>query len=78
MNSVIMTLFLWHMTAYLLVILMLWPLGFGHQTDSTARWWVERFVWIPVPAAILVVLIAIFGRFERPRTRGRERERAPA
>ncbi|MCA1727695.1 MAG: acyltransferase, partial [Actinobacteria bacterium] len=28
-NRVIMTLFLWHMTAYLLAILGLWPLGFG-------------------------------------------------
>ena len=41
-NGVIMTLFLWHMTAYLLAILLLWPLGFGHQQDSTARWWRER------------------------------------
>jgi fucose 4-O-acetylase-like acetyltransferase len=72
MNSIIMTLFLWHMTAFLLAILALWPLGFGRQTDSTARWWLERFVWIPVPAAILAVLIAIFARFERPRVRERE------
>jgi len=74
LNSVIMTLFLWHMTAYLLAILLLWPLGFGHQTDSTPRWWIERFVWILVPAAILAVLIAIFGRFERAHAR----ERTPA
>ncbi len=67
LNSVIMTLFLWHMTAFLLAILLLWPLGFGHEADSTARWWLERFVWILVPAAILAGLIAIFGRFERPR-----------
>jgi peptidoglycan/LPS O-acetylase OafA/YrhL len=65
-NGVIMTLFLWHMTAYLLAILLLWPLGFGHQTDSTARWWGERFVWLIVPGLILLGLIAIFGRFERP------------
>lgn len=66
-NGVIMTLFLWHMTAYLLAILLLWPLGFGHQTDSTARWWGERFVWLIVPGMILLGLIAIVGRFERPR-----------
>ena len=34
-NSVIMTLFLWHMTAYLLAVLLMWPLGLGHETDST-------------------------------------------
>ena len=65
-----MTLFLWHMTAYLLAILLLWPLGFGHETDSTVRWWLERSVWVLVPGAILAGLVAIFGRFERPRRSG--------
>ena len=65
-NGVIMTLFLWHMTAYLLAILLLWPMGFGHQTDSTARWWGERSLWLIVPGLILLGLVAVFGRFERP------------
>ena len=68
-NSIIMTLFLWHMTAYLLAILLLWPLGFGHEHDSTTRWWIERLLWILVPTAILAVLVAVFGRFERPARR---------
>jgi fucose 4-O-acetylase-like acetyltransferase len=64
-NSMFMTLFLWHMTAYLIAILLLWPLGLGHQADSTARWWMERVVWEVVPAVILAGLVAVFGRFER-------------
>jgi fucose 4-O-acetylase-like acetyltransferase len=64
-NAVIMTIFLWHMTAYLLAVMLLWPLGFGHETDSTLRWWLERPVWLVVPGLILLGLIAIFGRFER-------------
>src|SRR5207247_610316 len=38
-NGVIMTLFLWHMTAYLLAVLVLWPLGLVHQLahDLEAR-----------------------------------------
>ena len=71
-NSVIMTLFLWHMTAYLLAILLLWPLGLGHEHDSTPAWWLQRVVWIAVPTAILAGLVAVFGRFERPKTRGGE------
>jgi hypothetical protein len=69
----IMTLFLWHMTAYLLAVLALWPLGLGQQHDSTVGWWFERPIWIAVPAAILALLVAVFGRFERPlrRTDGR-------
>jgi hypothetical protein len=68
-NAVIMTLFLWHMTAYLLAILALWPLGFGRELDSTARWWLERPVWILVPGAILAAIVVLVGRFERPRVR---------
>jgi fucose 4-O-acetylase-like acetyltransferase len=64
-NGVIMTLFLWHMTAYLLAILVLWPLGLGHQTGSTAKWWLERPAWIFVPGLILAGLVRVFGRFER-------------
>jgi hypothetical protein len=65
-NSVIMTLFLWHMTAFLLAILVLWPLGFGQQGDTTAGWWLERPLWVGVPAMFLAALAAVFGRFERP------------
>ena len=64
-NARIMTLFLWHMTAFLLALLLLWPIGFGTQQDSTARWWIERPLWFVVPGLILLGLVAIFGRFER-------------
>ena len=67
LNSVIMTLFLWHMTAYLFTVLTLWPLGLGHQHDSTAGWWLERPLWIGLSAVYLTVLVAVFGRFERPK-----------
>ena len=77
-NGVIMTLFLWHMTAYLLAILLMWPMGFGQEPDSTPRWWLERFVWVAVPGAILVGLVAGLGRFERPRPRGVAAVRANA
>lgn len=66
-NSVIMTLFLWHMTAFLLAVLALWPLGFGDYTDTTAGWWLERVLWIGVPGLFLAAIVAVVGRFERPR-----------
>ena len=64
-NSVIMTLFLWHMTAFLMAILVLWPLGRGQQGDTSAGWWLERPLWVAVPTVFLIGLVAIFGRFER-------------
>jgi peptidoglycan/LPS O-acetylase OafA/YrhL len=69
MNSIIMTVFLWHMTAYLISIFVLWPLGFGQQADSTARWWMERPLWELAPGLVLAALVAVFGRFERLRVR---------
>jgi hypothetical protein len=65
-NAVIMTLFLWHMTAYLIAIVLTWPLGFGREQDSTPRWWIERVWWLAIPGVILFGLVALFGRFERP------------
>jgi hypothetical protein len=65
-NSVIMTLFLWHMTAFLLAVLALWPLGLGQQGDTTIGWWLERPLWVGVPALFLAGLVAIFARIERP------------
>ena len=56
-NTIVMTLFLWHMTAFLIAILILWPLGLG-RGHSDARWWLERFVWIGVTAVILAGLVA--------------------
>jgi hypothetical protein len=66
-NSMIMTVFLWHMTAYLIAILLLHPIGLGHPTDSTASWWLQRPLWIAAPAVLLAAFVAAFGRFERPR-----------
>ena len=67
LNSVIMTLFLWHMTAFLLAIFVLWPIGLMREHDSTAVWWLQKPVIYAVATAFLVGLIAVFGRFERPR-----------
>lgn len=70
-NSVILSLFLWHMTAYLVAIVALWPLGLGQESVSTARWWLERPVWVLVPGLFLSVIVVLVARFERPpRARG--------
>src|SRR5207248_33707 len=64
-NPILVTLFLWHMTAYLLAILVMWPLGFGHQHATSARWWLERPLWIVVPGLVLAAIVAVVARFER-------------
>ena len=81
-NSRIMTLFLWHMTAFLLAVIALWPFGFGRQGTPSLRWWAERPLWVAAPAAILAVLVGLFGWVETrthrvPRPAGGGQGRTP-
>jgi fucose 4-O-acetylase-like acetyltransferase len=65
-NSMIMTVFLWHLTALLAGVLALYPLGFPQPRGGTAEWWLLRPVWLAILVALLVPFVAAFGRFERP------------
>lgn len=68
-NSMIMTLFLWHLSAMVGALLALRPLGFGEETTTSARWWLERPLWLMASALVLLPLLWLFARWERPRTR---------
>ena len=66
----IMTLYLWHLTAMVIVIglsLLLGGWGLGLQ-PLTAEWWLTRPVWFVAVAIPTLGLMAIFGRYERPET----------
>jgi len=73
-NSMIMTLFLWHLSAMLVALLALHPLGFGKETTTSARWWLERPLWLAASALVLLPLLWVFARWER---RGALRPAAP-
>jgi hypothetical protein len=66
-GSALMTLFLWHLTALVLAVLVLHPLGLTEPAPGTPVWWALRPLWVLVPAALLVPLVGLFARFERPR-----------
>jgi hypothetical protein len=66
-NLSAMTIFLWHQTA--LIAVTTFALGYGRlpglHTDPDSAWWVlERLAWLPVFAAVLAALVAVFRRFE--------------
>jgi hypothetical protein len=63
-NSVVLTVFLWHMTALLVVLALLRAVDVRLQTEPTAAWWLQRPLWVLAPAVVLAVLVAAFGRFE--------------
>ena len=67
-NGTIMTLFIWHLTATTLVVLVSYLVGgFGLRLGpgSTAWWW-SRLPWLMTNAIALIALVLAFGRFERP------------
>ncbi len=67
-NSIIMTLFIWHLTATALVVLAGYLVsGFGLRLEpGSAAWWWSRLPWILANAIALAPLVLVFGRFERP------------
>ena len=64
-NAAAVTIFLWHMSAYLLVLWAYEGLGGSLQAAPDAHWWGQRPLWLLAPAAVLAGLVAIFGRLER-------------
>jgi peptidoglycan/LPS O-acetylase OafA/YrhL len=59
-NAVIMTVFVWHMTALLIAIGTYESLGFELASEPTLAWWLERPLWVVFPAVFMVPLLAIF------------------
>jgi hypothetical protein len=68
MNLRIMTLYLWHVTAMVLIIALSGLLGGAGLTimPMTTPWWLTRPVWYLVLGALTVALVALLGRFETP------------
>ena len=65
-NSMIMTVFLWHLTALLIAVVTAYPLGFPQYEGGTAAWWISRPFWLAALTVILVPLVLVFWRFEKP------------
>ena len=65
-HAVIMTTYIWHLTALALVVLLGYATGIGFAAEPlTWQWWMTRPIWVIVLVAALALLVAAFGRFER-------------
>lgn len=68
-NLSAMTIFLWHLTALIVVTaageVIGQPLPGLHTVPDSASWLLARLVWLPAFAAVLLVLWAVFRRHER-------------
>ena len=68
-NGVAMTVFLWHMTAFLLAAVVFERLGGTLLAEPTAGWWAQRPLWLLAPAVVLAGLVAVLARVELPTRR---------
>jgi hypothetical protein len=65
-NGLTMSVYLWHMTAMVLLILMsiTFAQGLIAAVPLTATWWMTRPVWIAILIVITLPLVLFFRRFE--------------
>ena len=69
-NGMIMTIFLWHSTAMMLIIglgFFVWPMVFS-AAPGAAQWWAFRPVWVSIFALATIPFLSGFSRFERAAT----------
>ena len=70
-NGIIMTVFLWHVTALVTVVGLLfitirWESFYLLSTlPGTSAWWLTRPLWIALLVVALIPFVALFHRFER-------------
>ncbi|MFE9959071.1 acyltransferase [Micromonospora sp. NPDC005299] len=80
-NAVVLTVFLWHLTAAVLLVGLLDALGaLPTPPVGSAAWWGWRIPWLLALAVVLAALVAVFGAIEartrRPPETGPAREGA--
>ncbi len=67
-NGMIMTVYLWHITALVSAVCIGYALGYRFPIEPmTGLWWLSRIGWMLLLTIILFGLVSIFNRFERPR-----------
>jgi len=65
-NGMIMTVYLWHLTAFVLVMVAAWMLGgIGlHVQPGSMEWWLARPIWFLLYIVLLFPFILLFARYE--------------
>ncbi|MGH4026412.1 MAG: hypothetical protein ACRDRV_17695, partial [Pseudonocardiaceae bacterium] len=73
MNAVVLTIYLWHMVAVVIVAAALVLTGVLPQYPiDSAAWLLLRLPWLLALTVVLLVLVRGFSRWERPRWHGAE------
>ena len=70
-NGIIMTVFLWHVTALVTAVGLIFIIGGWERffllsvIPGTSTWWLTRPLWIAVLIVVLIPFVYLFNRFER-------------
>lgn len=64
LNSITLTLYLWHVSALAIAAAVVYPLGFPRSDTGSALWWTTRPLWLAVLVPFLLLLVFGFRRFE--------------
>jgi fucose 4-O-acetylase-like acetyltransferase len=66
-NGMIMSVYLWHLTAMVLLVGLGYRLGgWGLELQpGSASWWLTRPIWMALLSLVLFVFLLMFSRFER-------------
>ncbi len=75
-NGMIMTIYLWHLTAFVLVMVGAWLFsGIGLDVaPGSSAWWLARPIWFALYIGVTIILIVPFVQFENLRTAPRDRD----
>ena len=66
-NLVVMSAFLWHVVPVVILAVLLWRTGVDLPAPiGSAQWLGFRVVWVLMLAALLIPIVSVVGRFERP------------
>jgi hypothetical protein len=60
-----MTVFVWHLLAWVAAYGIVRAAGIVVPGDPSGEWWLQRPLWLLVPAAVAVPLCALTRRFDR-------------
>lgn len=65
-NSMIMTMFLWHLTSLLVAVAIAYRFDIPTPNVGSGDFWLWRIYWIGFPLLLLMIPLVLFSRFERP------------
>ncbi len=64
-NRSIMTIFLWHLTAFVATAALLLWLGLPLPPPGSVAWWLHKVLWLVVAGALTALLVWVFSPVER-------------